>query len=160
MDARNFFAAAKAENRYNNFGWTLGGPVKRDKLFFFLSNEYRPVIQAPATLTSTVPTPAQISEDFSGGRAITDPNPEAVFPNNRIPASRLDPNAQVLLKNYYAPPTPGFQQGALNFTSAVPDRTHWRSALGRIDYLIKPNVLAFVRYNIDSGTIDSPYGRT
>jgi hypothetical protein len=160
MDARNFFAAKKAANRYNNFGWTLGGPIKKDKLFFFLSNEYRPVIQAPATLTSTVPTAAQISGDFSGGRAITDPDTGAPFPGNRIPASRLDPNAQVLLKNYYALPTPGFQQGALNYTSAEPDRTHWRSALGRLDYLIKPNVLFFGRYNIDSGTIDSPYGRT
>ncbi len=58
LDARNFFAKAKPKNRYNNFGWTLGGPVKKDKVFFFLSNEYRRIWQSTGTRTAIVPTPA------------------------------------------------------------------------------------------------------
>lgn len=158
LDARNFFARARPKNRYNNFGGTVGGPIKKDKLFFFLSNEYRRIIQSTGTRTSIVPTPEQVAGDFSGGRTIKDPETGQQFPGNRIPASRLDPNAQVFLKNYYAPPTPGFRQGALNFTSSAPDGTKYRSALGRIDYNAKENLTISGRYNIDSTRLDSPYG--
>ena len=158
LDARNFFAQRRPKNRYNNFGWTFGGPIRKEKLFFFLSNEYRPVIQSTATNTTIVPTPQQIAGDFSGVRAITDPDTGMRFPNDRIPASRLDPNALLLVKNYYPQPTPGFRQGALNFTSSAPDDTHWRSGLGRLDYLIKPNVLFFARYNIDSARVNMAFG--
>ena len=158
LDARNFFARATPKNRYNNFGWTLGGPIKKDKLFFFISNEYRRILQVTSTRTSIVPTPEQIAGNFSGTRVINDPLTGQPFPGNRIPSDRLDPNAQVLLKNYYALPTPGFQQGALNFTSSEPDGTRYRSALGRLDYNISPNLAFFGRYNIDSTRLDSPYG--
>ena len=158
LDSRNFFATAKPKNRYNNFGWTLGGPIRRDKLFFFLSNEYRRIIQTTGTRTTIVPTDAQLAGDFTGSRVINDPLTGQPFPNNRIPAARLDPNAQVLLKTYYARPVPGFQQGALNFNSSAPDGTRYRSALGRLDYNIKPTLTWFGRYNIDSTRLDSPFG--
>ena len=73
LDARNFFARTRPKNRYNNFGWTLGGPIKRDKVFFFLSNEYRRIYQVTSTRTGIVPTAAQTAGDFSAGRVITDP---------------------------------------------------------------------------------------
>jgi outer membrane receptor protein involved in Fe transport len=158
LAARNFFAAAKPKTRYNNFGGTVGGPIKKNKLFFFLSNEYRRIIQSTGTRTAIVPTPEQVAGDFTGARTITDPDSGQPFPGNRIPAARLDPNAQALLRNYYAAPTPGFRQGALNFSSSAPDGTKYRSALGRLDDLISPNLTFFGRYNIDSTRLDSPFG--
>src|ERR1051325_845106 len=119
MDARNFFAAAKAKNRYNNFGGTVGGPIKKDKLFLFLSNEYRRIIQSTGTRTSIVPTSAQLSGDFSGGRTVNDPLTGMPFPGNRIPADRLNPNAATFLKHSYFRPTPGYRNGALNFASSA-----------------------------------------
>ncbi|MBI4876681.1 MAG: TonB-dependent receptor [Acidobacteria bacterium] len=158
LDARNFFARFKPTNRYNNFGWTLGGPVKRDKLFFFLSNEYRRIYQTTGTRTAIVPTAAQLAGDFSGVRTITDPLTRQPYPGNRIPVAQLDSNALALIKGYYASPVPGFQQGALNFTSSAPDGTKYRSALGRLDYNYKPTLTFFGRYNIDSTRLESPFG--
>jgi outer membrane receptor protein involved in Fe transport len=158
LDSRNFFATTKPKNRYNNFGGTVGGPIRRDKVFFFLSNEYRRIIQSTGTRTAIVPTPEQVAGDFSSGRTISDPDTRQPFPNNRIPASLLDPNAQILLKNYYAPPTQGFRQGALNFSSSAPDGTKYRSGLGRLDYNVSPTLTVFGRYNIDSTRLESPFG--
>jgi outer membrane receptor protein involved in Fe transport len=156
LDARNFFAARRPKNRYNNFGGTLGGAIKRDKLFFFLSNEYRRIWQSTGARTSIVPTDAQIAGNFSATRDIRDPLTGQLFPNRQIPANRLDPNALALIRTYYQ--RPNFQQGALNFTSAEPDGTNYRSGLARLDWNAKENFTVFARYNLDSTRLISPYG--
>jgi outer membrane receptor protein involved in Fe transport len=158
MDARNFFASVKPKNRYNNFGGTIGGPLRKDKLFLFLSNEYRRIIQTTGTRTTIVPTAAQLAGNFSGGRTISDPTTKIPFPGNQIPPSLFDPSALTYLNTYYARPTPGFQQGALNFSSSAPDGTKYRSGLGRMDYIVSPTLSLFGRYNIDSTRLASPFG--
>ncbi|MBO0800633.1 MAG: carboxypeptidase regulatory-like domain-containing protein, partial [Blastocatellia bacterium] len=156
LDARNFFSTQRPKNRYNNFGGTIGGPIKKDKLFFFISNEYRRIWQSTGTRTGIVPTDAQINGDFSATRDINDPLTGLPFPGNIIPAGRIDKNAQALLRTYYA--RPNFSQGALNFTSSEPDGTDYVSGLARLDWKVKDNLTLFARYNIDSTRLISPYG--
>ena len=130
LDARNFFAASRPKNRYNNFGGTVGGPIIKNKLFFFLSNEYRRIYQNTGVRTGIVPTDAQIAGNFAGGRAITDPATGQPYPGNIIPAGQIDPNAVKLIQTYFPRPTPGFSQGSLNYTSSEPDGTKYRSGSG------------------------------
>ncbi len=102
LDARGFFTAGKPALRQNQFGASLGGPVIRNKTFFFFSYEgYRQ--KSGANILSVVPTQAQLGGDFSAlSRRLFDPystrvNPanSALFlrdpyPNNIIPASQLN----------------------------------------------------------------------
>lgn len=118
LDARNFFQPAsqgpKAPFKQNQWGATVGGPIKKDKLFWF--GDYQGTsINDPTPLTSTVPSMAERTGDFSGtGNTIYDPNTynaatstRTPFPGNVIPAKRIDPVAQAFINLYPAPNVPG-----------------------------------------------------
>lgn len=68
LDARGFFEPPdqpKAPFKQNQFGGTLGGPIRKNKLFFF--GDYQGTrVRAANTDISTVPTPAEVTGDFSG----------------------------------------------------------------------------------------------
>ncbi len=51
LDARNFFSPVKAKLRFNNFGWNFNGPIKKDKFFFFVGQEYKYIRQDTAPVT-------------------------------------------------------------------------------------------------------------
>src|SRR5206468_1659597 len=111
FDARNFFAQTKEKLERNQFGSTLGGPVRvpgiydgRKKTFFFASYEGQRRRQGNVRV-SIVPTAAQRAGNFSGLAPIYDPltttpSPSGsgavrtLFPNNIIPLNRLSPQAQ------------------------------------------------------------------
>src|SRR6266581_6581895 len=108
LDANDWFnnknGRAKPPFRQNQFGSTFGGRIIRDKTFFFMDYQGWRVRQAQAYL-STVPTAAMKSGDFSElNRAIYDPLSQTPFPNNRIPAARIDPVSKNLIDQLY--PTP------------------------------------------------------
>ncbi len=100
FDARNFFAATTEPLHQNQFGATLGGPIRRDKDFFFVYYEGQRDVQGE-TQAAIVPTAAERTGDFSGlvNPATGQPAPlinefsGAPFPNNKIPASLLSPIA-------------------------------------------------------------------
>src|SRR5882672_3244800 len=107
LDARGYFEPSddkKAPFRQNQFGFTFGGPIIHNKLFFF--TDYQGTrIGTAATNISTVPTPAEINGDFSAlydgtpQTQIYDPSSTTIvngdvvrtpFPNNIVPADRFD----------------------------------------------------------------------
>ena len=122
MDARNFFSAPGAlpAFRRNQFGATVGGPVIRDKSFFFFAYEGLRLAE-PSIIQGTVPTDKMRTGDFSGitGLRILDPGANAPytaratapqFPNNVIPSSRFS-KAGLALLNYF-PAATGFTGAA------------------------------------------------
>jgi hypothetical protein len=120
LKARNFFAAPdfkQPPGSRNIFGGTLGGPIRRDRLFFFGSYEGQ-VERVSRFVNSTVPTEALRRGDFSGtGTTIYNPftgspdgsNREA-FPNNTIPADMISPTAQRILSMIPPPTRSGLTQ--------------------------------------------------
>ncbi|AFL90113.1 TonB-dependent receptor family protein [Terriglobus roseus DSM 18391] len=65
LDATNYIARKKTQLIYNDFGFFLGGPIIRDKLFFFVGEEWKRLRQQATASTFTVPTTAMLNGDFS-----------------------------------------------------------------------------------------------
>jgi hypothetical protein len=94
LNARNFFANRNDGLKRNQFGFSLGGPIRKNKTFFFGSYQGTEVRQDPPTQTAVVPTAAQRRGDFSRlGRPLTDPRTGQPYPGNMIPSSQFDPVA-------------------------------------------------------------------
>jgi hypothetical protein len=147
LDARDFFLPQqqpKAPFKQNQFGATLGGPIARNKTFFFLS--YEGFTKRKALVgNAVVLTDAQRQGDFAGSAPLKDPgNPGAFFPNNAIPISRLSPEAQKLLQFMPFANTPG----PLNFTGATINRANQQQGFTRIDHQLREKDKIFVRYAI------------
>ncbi len=108
LDARNFFAVSKNLLKRNQFGGVIGGPIKKDKIFFFADMETTRQRQG-LVFNNILPNNALRSGNFSGTKTIIDPTTGAGFANNIIPASRISPQASFFLK--YMPTQ---AQGAFN----------------------------------------------
>jgi hypothetical protein len=149
LDARNFFASPEIEkppfNR-NQFGATLGGPLFRDRTFFFLAYEglrrRQRVISRQA-----VPPLAFRAGDFSAlATPVRDPLTGLPFPGNVIPASRIHPAARnILAHGAYPEPTPGLS-GPLNLLAANPFPNDADSISARIDHRVSRRNSLAVRY--------------
>lgn len=103
LNAANFFSGRDALKR-NQFGGSFGGPIRKDRTFFFLSYQGTTIRSATPGAVVTAPDAAMKAGNFSewlkagGVGAIHDPAaPGTYFPNNVIPASRFDPVAVKLL---------------------------------------------------------------
>ena len=116
FDANNFFnnraGIEKAPFRQHQFGATLGGPVRRDRTFFFAS--YQGLrIQQGANRVSTVPSDAIRNGDFSEiNQRIYDPLTGQPFPGNVIPRDRWDPAAGNILEELVPPPNTAGRRSA------------------------------------------------
>lgn len=123
LNANNFFnnlrGDSKPRDRFNQFGFTLGGPLTvpsvyagRDRTFFFVNYEGLRRRQ-PTTRTSTIPDLAFRTGDFSASPvSVVDPQTGQPFPGNLIPADRIDPAAAKIMTLLPAPNSPGTEDAA------------------------------------------------
>ena len=160
FDARNFFSATKPRLRLNQFGGSLGGPIKHDKTHFFASWEDTRQTTGGTTI-QTVPDAAMRSGDFSNVRdpsgrvipiydpATTAGNVRQIFPGNIIPANRLDPVAKAMTAFWPAPNRAGLITGANNFGANSRPVFNRNIVIGRVDHQFRPSDQLMVRYYIN-----------
>jgi len=147
LNANSFFLnkanQPKAYLKYNNFGGNFSGPIWKNKVFFFWSEEWR-FEDRGTTVSGRVPTAAEKLGDFSG--TLTNPLPNDPFtglpyPGNKIPAARLSPAGLALVKIY---PNPNAGGNLWVDSPIQPVRTRQDNIRG--DFTVNSNMSVMVRF--------------
>lgn len=156
LDASNFFAAAGTRPLLvqNQYGGSIGAPIKKDRAWIFAAFEGTPIRSETANV-STVPSPAMLHGNF-GNTPIYDPlttvaNPSGsgsvrqLFPDSAIPASRLSSIGQQIAEWYPAPNLPG---AAANFAQNTPQEQRRYNSVARGDVQVTSKDSMFARITI------------
>jgi hypothetical protein len=170
----------KNKLRRNDYGYTIGGPIKKDKIFFFWSQEWNKQIEGETT-TARVPTTAEKAGDFSAIAACPNAVSQLGYPKsgmqvplnapaaqggtpayvtsnpNIIPTAQLSPAAQVILQAYPTPTDPN-PCARNNFTKSFGVPTNWREENIRGDINLTSSLRAMMRFTNDSWQLGPPDG--
>jgi hypothetical protein len=152
LDANDYFTNAAGQSipeyRQNQFGASLGAPIKKDRTFFFVDYESLRFVQG-SPQTATIPTAAMRQGIFTGVSRIYDPltSPRVRFPNDVIPSSRLDPIAVKVLSTYPLPTNPGL---ANNYHSALNKTYFGHTGDARFDHQFSDKAQFYARVTVNS----------
>jgi hypothetical protein len=149
FDARNYFdIGAPPPFHQNQFGASLGGPLMKNKLFYFFNYEGFRQIQ-PADLYNRVPTLAQRAGNFAADTTqLVNPYTGAPFVGNQIPAASFNPIGLRVLSFFPLPN--GSYPGGDNYFNVADTIDNWNQENGRIDYSPTTKDSLFVRMTIQS----------
>ena len=146
MDSRQFFARNKQTLRRNQYGWALGGPVVKDRTFFFASQEFTTQRTANPRIEN-IPDPAETRGDFSGlGTTIRNPVTMEPVPNNIIPSADLDPVGAAVAKFWPTPNVEGRPSRSRNFQNNARNTNDTNTLSVRVDHTLNERHRIYGRY--------------
>jgi Carboxypeptidase regulatory-like domain len=150
FNARNFFSAEKDFLKRNQFGGFAGGPIQRNRTFFFAGWQHTDLQNVGTTKTATVPTAEQRAGNF-GSATVRDPLTGLPFPNNQIPVDRFDPASLNVLKYL---PVPG-PDGRVSIPRRI--GTQDDQLVVKVDHRLSGKDQLTVRYFLDPFHNDPTY---
>jgi hypothetical protein len=164
LNANGTPVAPRQQYHYNYFGYQVGGPVKRNRIYSFFSQEYYRQLLPSGTNTVQLPTPAELNGDFSNSHdgygnnlIITDPTNLQPFPGNVIPQDRINATIQTILKKTL--PTPNISGvNSYNYFVQASGSHPRREDIGRIDWQVNPRNRLYVRGINNADNQDLPFG--
>ena len=152
--SNSFSGGVKPELRQNQFGATLGGPIRKDKTFFFGSYEGTR-IRKGFTQIALVPNQLERTGNFSDiSEQLTDPVTHAPIVGNII--TNPNPIATAILQKYVPPPQALNPQTGTNYTSNDTNKIDVYQIIGKVDHHFTNKDGVFGRYLIEDVTNTSP----
>ena len=168
LAANNFFnklrGLARPPLRYNNFGFTIGGPVfiprlYAKKTFFFFSQEWRRVVNYSTSTSAEVPTRAELQGKFASPvctKPIIDPISQLCVGPTTTQITNIDPTAAAYIKDIYSKlPAPG-PDHTYSFTAR--NLFNFREEDLKLDHVFSPRLTGFFKYTHDSIPTEEPGG--
>ena len=172
LNTHNFFSTTKPIFHQNLFGGTVGGPVWKNKVFFFYSLQLTRAVQpqSPATITNTVFTPAQLAGNFDPTVISTNPIPfvggfqgpngncakgttwKSCLTGGVVPTTSFNPLSAKLVQQFVPAAAAGTNQASFNTSTQLKTNQH----IGRLDYnLSQKNSIWFYALANDQSSLNS-----
>ncbi|HJT89196.1 MAG TPA: TonB-dependent receptor, partial [Bryobacteraceae bacterium] len=162
LNARNFFASSRDSLKRNQYGGTIGGPIKKDKIFFFAGYQGTAIRSDPNSAFTFIPTQQMLNGDFSTfasaqcqgtNRTLTNPVAGgAQFTGNHISPAAFNP-ASLKMMSFY---TPSADPCGKTFFG-IKQNSNEEMGVAKVDYQISTKQSVFVRYFATHLDLQTPY---
>uniref|UniRef100_Q01QH6 TonB-dependent receptor n=1 Tax=Solibacter usitatus (strain Ellin6076) TaxID=234267 RepID=Q01QH6_SOLUE len=163
LDAKDYFAPSKPVLRYDDFTVNVGGPIKKNRLFFFWGEEYKKINKFTSPTRVTLPTRAEIAGNFADRTTTTIRYPGTTTPiPNKDLSSLMTPDGKAVMAVYTAmiakaavyTDTPTTN----NATFQVLNPFTWRQDIAKIDWRPNDKDYFYGRWIHDNYDLVDPYG--